>query len=536
MTILRFSPFGGLIPKADAVMLPANAAQVAKNCRFSAGQLEAFNTPTTVKVGTQGELRTIYRFGQTANSDTDYWFTFPGIVDVVKGAIANDTSERTFFTGDGFPKVTNSTKALTAQPYPGSYFRLGLPAPSLPAVASVSGGPTSELSIAETRIYTYTFVTSFGEESAPADASNEVTVKPGQTVTLQLGAPPSGLFDTATKRIYRSVAGNSGVEYLFVAEVPDATGAYDDTLGANDLGEVMPSLDFAMLPDLARGLCSGPNGILAAHTDYDVYFCEPFKPYAWPEGYIQTVDYPIVGSAWFGTSLAVLTTGVPYVMSGTDPGSISVEKLAVPYACLSKQSICAALGGVIYAAADGLVSITAAGPQVLTDQLFTRREWAALNPASMLCCVWDERIFMFYDTGAVKGGLILDQANGLTATDIHATAAFTDPVTGALFLCVDGDIVKWDAGPVGQYQWKSRQEVVPLPQNFGYGQVLATAYPLTLNVYADGVLQHAQTVTSDLPFRLPAGFRARYWEIELLGAGRVRQATLADSAAELQSV
>lgn len=75
-----------------------------------------------------------------------------------------------------------------------------------------------------------------------------------------------------------------------------------------------------------------------------------------------------------------------------------------------------------------------------------------------------------------------------------------------------------------------------MPTNFGYGQVLATAYPLTMNVYGDGALKHSQTVTSELAFRLPSGFRSRYWELELIGGGRVRSAVLADSAAELQSV
>jgi hypothetical protein len=252
---------------------------------------------------------------------------------------------------------------------------------------------------------------------------------------------------------------------------------------------------------------------------------------------MQTVDYPIVGVASFGTSLAVLTTGVPYVMSGTDPSSVSVEKLSVPYACLSKKSICASMGGVLYAAADGLIAIDYSGPRVLTDQLFTRREWAALNPSSMMVCVWDERIFMFYRVSDdVKGCLILDGQNGLTTSDVYATAYFTDPVTGSLFLAVGNQIVKWDAGAVGQYQWKSRQEVLPMPKNFGYGQVLATSYPLTMNIYGDGALKHSQMVASELPFRLPSGFRSRYWEIELIGSGRVRSAVLADSAMELQSV
>lgn len=539
--LIRFSPFSGLIPKSDSAMLPANAAQVATNCRFSAGQLEPFNLPVEVYNPTTASLATIYRFGQATNSDTNYWFTSQSIVDYVKGAIANDTEERTFYTGDGPPKMTSSSLATLSLPYPSNSYRLGLPAPSLPATAVVSGAPTSAVAIAEDRVYTYTFVlTTAGMriESAPAEATavSEVTVKPGQTVNLTLSGPPSG-YTITSKCIYRSVSGTNGTEYLLVAEVPDSTLMYDDAVLAVDLGEVLPTLESALLPDLARGLAGGPNGIMAAHTDYDVYFCEPFKPYAWPEGYIQTVDYPIVGQAWFGTSLAVLTQGVPYIMSGTDPTSISVEKLSVAYACLSKPSIFSALGGVGYAAADGLAFIDYSGPKVLTDQLFTRREWALLNPASMMVCVWDERIFMFYRVDDNnKGCYILDQANGLTRSDVYATAHFTDPVTGSLFLAVDDKIVKWDAGAQGQYTWRSRQEVLPMPTNFGYGQVLATAYPLTMNVYGDGALKHSQTVTSELAFRLPSGFRSRYWELELIGGGRVRSAVLADSAAELQSV
>lgn len=535
MSALIFTPFGGVIPKADPLALPPGSAQVAENCRVSSGTLEAFKDPLQVYDPTTPGLKTIYRFGQTTNSDVDHWFTFTTMVDVVKGAIANDTEERTYYTGDGYPKVTKSDMALSSAPYPATYFRLGLPAPATPPLASVSGSASSSTAIAETRFYLYTFVSSLGEESAPSDPSNEVTFLDGQEVTLFLGPVPAGAYDVTLKRIYRTVTGSASTEYLLVAEIPAATGSYSDTVLAADLGEVLPSLEYAQLPDAARGLVGMPNGMMAAHTDYDVYFCVPFKPYAWPVSFMQTVDYPVIGLGAFGTSLAVLTTGVPYIMSGSDPSSVSVEKLAVAYACLSKQSIVAAMGGVLYAAADGLIVIDYSGPKVVTEPYFTRREWAALNPASMLCAVWDDRIFVFYDTGTTQGGFILS-SDGLTTTAIHATAAFTDPVTGSLFLCVDDKIVKWDGGIAGEYRWKSRQETVALPKNFAFGQVLAAAYPVTAKVYADGALKHTEVVANDLPFRLPSGFRARYWELELSGTARTSMAVIADSTQELQNV
>lgn len=536
MSMIVFSPFGGVAPKLDPLALPEPMAQQAENCRISSGKLEAFKAPLQVYDPTTPNVRTIYRFGQAENSDTDYWFSSQNVVDFVKGAIANDTEERTFYTGDGYPKVTKSDMALTSRPYPANSYRLGTPAPSMAPVVAVSGSPSSPTAIAETRFYVFTYVDVLGGESAPSEPSNEVTFYDGQTASIQIGGVPAGPFNVTHKRIYRTSVGSASTEYLFVAEVPVATGAYDDTVDAANLGELLPSLEYALLPDDARGLASMPNGMMAAHTKYDVYFCVPFKPYAYPVGYMQTVDYPIVGQASFGSSLAVLTTGVPYIMSGTDPSSISVEKLAVPYACLSKRSIVSALGGVVYASPDGLVSIDHGGPKVLTEPYFTRREWQALNPASMLCAVWDERVFMFYDTGTVKGGYILD-GEGLTTTDVHATAAFTDSVTGSLFLCVDDKIVKWDAGLQGSFIWRSRRVMAPAPKNFAFGHVLATAYPLTAEVFADGVLVHLETVADKRPFRLPGGFKASDWEIRLSGsAGRVSMAVLADTAEELKRV
>jgi len=537
MAAVAFAPFGGLVPRADPLTIPTGGAQIASHCRLTAGGiLEAFKLPSQVFSSGFGPFNTIYRFGQAQSTDTEYWFTSKNAVDFVKGAIANDTEERTFYTGDGHPKVTNAALATASLPYPTAFYRLGLPPPSNPLFTVVSGTPASDTSVIETRFYVYTYVGSMGEESAPSELSEQLTMSVGQVVTLYIQGLPNGAYNTVAKRIYRTSTGNSSTAFLFVAEVASSTGAYEDSILAENLGEPIPSTTYSQLPDLARGLVSLPNGMMAAHTDYDVYFSEPFKPYAWPEGYIQTVDFPIVGLGVFGTALVVLTKGFPYIMDGSDPLSMSSQKLAVPYACVSKKSIVSSMNGVIYAAADGLILIDANGPKVLTEALFTRREWELYNPSSMVCAIWDEKIFMFYDTLSVQGGLILDVQAGLTTTDVYATSAFTDPVTNSLFLGRYGTITKWDGGTAGTYTWKSRKLNMPLPRNFAYGQVLADNYPVTALLYADDALVHTQTVVDDKPFRLPGGFRARYWELTLVGTGKVFSAYLADTTMDLQSV
>lgn len=573
--MIRYQPFGGLIPKSDGALLPEGAAQVCNNARFSSGQLEAYNVPSVVKSLYRNDIETLYRFGQASNSETDYWFEWPTHVNCVKGPIANDLLERTFYTGDGFPKQTTNAIATSAVPYPSSYRRIGVPAGAAPACSAT--GTASATATVEVRAYIYTFVSDLGEESPPSPASNLVEVKlassmvttqavaavaevlnadmtvktpavaavaevrelyPTQTVTVQMSAPPSGPFVITSRRLYRLATGTTGTEFLFVAELPAGTTSYNDTIPTEQLQEPCPTQNSALIPDNAEGLVAMANGMMACFVGYDVYFSDALMPYSWPVSYIQTTDYPIVGLAPFGTSLAVLTTGNPYIISGSDPQSMMMEKLPVAYSCLSKKSICSAMGGVIYAAPDGMVFIGQNGPSVLSEKFVTRREWSLLNPSSMNVVVWDERIFAFYKVSEEdKGCYIFDTINGhLTTCDVYATAAYTDPTTNSLFLAVNGQLVKWDGGAQGTFTWKSRRETLPMPKNFAFGQVLSSAYPLTMKVYADGVLKHTQTVTDENAFRLPAGFRARYWEIELSGSGRVLGAFLADSAAELQSV
>lgn len=535
MSMIRINPFSGQIPKVDSTMLPESAAQVAENCRLTGGALESFLDPLEVYDPHQSNIQTIYRFGQNNISDTDTWFTWSKIVDVVKGAIANDTEERTYFTGDAYPRVTNAAMATAASPFPSASYRLGIPAPSAPIVVSVNHAAIPDpTAIADDRYATYTFVTAWGEESAPAPPSLMYSIRNGDSASMiGMETSANGNNNITHKRIYRTNSGSSGTDWQFVDEIPAAQTTYEDIKANSALNEIISTIDSAMLPDLAIGLVAMSNGVMAAHTEYDVYLSESFKPYSYPEKYRQAVNHPIVGLGAFGSSLAILTTGNPYVLTCTDPGSASLDPLAVPYSCVSKRSIVSALGGVIYASTDGLVQISGSAPVVLTDAVMTRREWKAYNPSSMLCAVWDDRIFMFYDNGT-KGCLILSGDQGITSSTVHATAAFVDTVTGALYLSVNDKIVKWDAGGNGAYRWKSKRFTVPAPINFSFGQVMAESYPITMKVYADGVLVRTQSVTDDQAFRLPSGM-ARYWEVELSGSHKIIAAYLANSMEELKN-
>jgi hypothetical protein len=236
MAVLALKSFGGIAPIVSPRYLKDTQAQTALNCPVFQGSLEplsALGTAVTTLPKT-GTILTAYRFGQNATNETDYWFHWTTDVDVARGQIAGDTSEWTFFTGDGAPKATYNSLALsgTAQEYPTASRPLGLPAPaSAPTVAAT--GTAASGALTETRVYTTTFVnkeSGFEFESAPSAASSSVDVQTGQSVTVSnLPSVPGGDYVVSHRRIYRSVSGT----FLFVAEVAASATSYTDSVDAD---------------------------------------------------------------------------------------------------------------------------------------------------------------------------------------------------------------------------------------------------------------------------------------------------------------
>jgi hypothetical protein len=106
-------------------------------------------------------------------------------------------------------------------------------------------------------------------------------------------------------------------------------------------------------------------------------------------------------------------------------------------------------------------------------------------------------------------------------------------------LAGDGTISRWDdhESTFLPYIWKSKIFETPKHVNFAWAQVLVTDNrPVTLKVYAGGQLKYTHAVTDDKPFRLPSGFKSKYWEVQLEGIGAVRAVHLAEVYKEIQQV
>jgi hypothetical protein len=403
-------------------------------------------------------------------------------------------------------------------------------------------------SVTETRAYVYTFVTQLGtvsEESAPSPAATVQASYTGSTVTLSsFDSPPSGNYNFQTKRIYRSVIGSTTSQYQLVAEIPIAQSTYSDTKSVTDLGVVLPSLYYTPPPSTLQGIVALPNGILAGFTGNQVWFCEPYIPHAWPSKYMVTTEYPIVGLGVTNNILFVGTTKNPYLITGSNPGSMMSEKLPLNQPCVSKRSIVGDQYGVIYASPNGLVAVGTGSMDIITQALYTRDEWQALSPSTMVGAIYNNMYFGFYNNGSGRSAIILKRGDTppLVTFDSDAKVVHVEPQTGTINIlsAADNKIYSLDtnASSTVTYQWRSKVFQMPNPMSFAALQVHAsygTGSTLEVKLYCDGTQVFDSVVGSAYPVRVPA-IRGYNWEIEVLGDVPVRMVHLATSMAEIRGV
>ena len=460
MTAWTLKNFIGEQPRVSPNLLPPNAAQEASNVRLDDGALTPYRQQVLVSSFSDypGDYETIYFDGTT-------WYGWADVVYAAQGPVAAD---RLYVMGDGVPKMIVS----------GTTYDLAVPFPSGALTATVTGSGSGTVI---TRTYVYTYLTGFGEESEPCPASNLVDMQPGQTVTLTgFAAPPSGR-NITTINIYRTETGDSGTDLYYIDQMAASSTSYADTIPDDQFAEVLPSRDYNAPPDTLTGLVSMPNGMMAAFDSANpknLYFCQPFLPHAWPEEYVLTTDFDIVGLGALGTSLVILTKGNPYLAQGTDPSSMQMVKMLVNLPCVNPRSVVDLGQYIAYASHEGLVLADSLGnANVATERLFNRTEWQAYAPTTLCAGQVSGRYFASYNTSDANGGplvgtLILDVAEGspfVITSDILADAFFYDITVGALyFLTSDGGIYQFDA-PSGvplNYSWHSKLMIFSKPESF----------------------------------------------------------------------
>lgn len=168
-----------------------------------------------------------------------------------------------------------------------------------------------------------------------------------------------------------------------------STLTHNDAAKSAQLQESLATTTWLPPPSGLRGITDMANGITAGFVGNAVYFSEPYVPYAWPYEYRVALDYPVVAIAAFGNTLFVGTRGSVYLISGSDPASMSAPSVAGAQVCISARSVVSADQGVVFASAKGICLADAGGVRVVTKGLFTRETWSALNPETIVATMHD---------------------------------------------------------------------------------------------------------------------------------------------------
>lgn len=548
--------FGGMLPKSEPHLIPENSAQDAVNVLLEMGSLQPLKLPAYVaNLAKIGEKKSIYRFGAHLDDDAQYWFHWLNDADVVRGPIPDDVSERTYYTEVGQPpKVTDATIATGDTLMPTASYLLGIPAPTLKAIVTVTEHESDDDQKEENGqadlerqvcYLAYTFVSGWGEEGAPNEVSESFNAMTGDVLNVSgMEGPPSGAYNITHKRLYVSITDANGTATLrFWKEIPAGETDYSAELDQTVLGEALPEFALTPPPKDLFGMMAHPGGFMVGFSGQQVYRSEPFKPYGWPH-YSPVAD-DIVGGAIIGTATVICTKGGTYMATQVDPVSMTPQRLEGSQPCVAKRTIKVFKGGVVYASPDGLVLVDGSGGlTVATAAVLTREQWQAYKPESMHAEVHDNRYYCWFNSGTEKGCLILDVgADGtiLTRSDLYVTAAYNDGRRDELFVALeDGNLYKWDGGAPMTYQWVSRRIILERPQNIGAVQVVANRYPVKFSLSAmmqtDSGPQEVQ-ITSDItharPVRLPGHYRAREFVFTLQASSTITEVTLASILANI---
>jgi hypothetical protein len=539
MALLKLFGFHGENRALHPSLLPETVGTSSLNQKPGYGDLRPWKAPANVGVSVASGTKTLYRMNRTVPSDTNYWLRWSTVVHAVVGPNSGDTDERTYYTGSGTPKWTDLTKAIAGASYPNSYRELGVPAPVSACIATqvpqtVAGERTNE-----TVLYVYTYVTDAGEESAPSPVSTSLVIQNGDHVTISsLATAPSGAYGINRIRVYRTKTGTASTEFFFMAEVASTLTTASDI--GQTLGEVLPTATWLVPPANLSHLTPMWNGMMAAISGKSVRVCEAYVPYAWPIAYeILPSDTNPVSLATFGQNLVIATNGRPILVTGGSPDALDEQPIEYMQACVSDQSMVGMGAGVAWASPDGLAYVGGGGARLLTDGMMTRVEWQALKPETIKGVMYEGRYFGTYTVGGVTKMFVLDPGNttGMYFLDFGVDALCVDLLQDAMYVLSGTDIQKWDSGSALTVTFKSKLHVMPRPvQGFGAAQVRADAYPVTFKLYADGVLVHTQTVASNDPFRLPGGYWAREFQVELSGTSPMQSGFVAHSIRELAQI
>lgn len=554
---MQIEDFGGRLPRRSKRLLPTNYAQEATNTKLLSGELRGLRALSVAHQFSPATApKAAWRVLSSADPQTEAWFSSQDPkATLLKSPLINDAFDRWYLFEEDQPVQVLTFTDIDNGTGP---WDLNFTYPTIaPGVVPV--GTTAP----ETRVYVYTYVTEWGEESAPS-APVSVEVDEGGTVTvsgfyLPLPVIEGRNFDAV--RIYRTVTGESSTSFFYVGEVAWLIDTFLDDFSSAvvTLNETLPSVQNAPAPDGLYGARVHPSGALVAFKDRDIYFSIPYMPNAWPGEWNISVADEIVGLEVFEQNVAVMTVGRPLLLYGSHPAAIGTLKFSFAEPCIAYGSIVGAPEGAYYASHQGLVLMTAVGPTNITRAMISQEEWQNDYATSTLSATRYGTQYISIEANNV--GFIIDTSETRIAlTDFigsnSVTAVSSDVYTGDVYLIGGDNVYLWDdrTAPEVDYYWKSKQVMLAKPVNHGavmlHLEPNATEYIPATPVAAPPFPSEYATIDKKTEalveiwcndtrvfvgacgdreqVRIPSGKKGDAWELRITGQVRVYSVTVTE--------
>ena len=389
------------------------------------------------------------------------------------------------------------------------------------------------------RSYYYSFVRIWSDGKIdlgpPSAASATLSVEPTEDVQLSsIETAPTG-YNITHIWVYRLAVSDSGEDYQFVAQITAGTTTYLDQLADSALGEVDPIYTYSAPPTDLTSLRSHPAGFLIGISPTLKSVCCSVKReiHAFPAltHRIALKETPVSIDV-VGQTIIVTTLGDPYYIYGEDPAALSEpDRVPINQANLSKKGTINTGAEVIYPSPDGLVSIGPSGINIVTQEHYTKEQWEALSPSTMVGAYFDRRVFMFMPAAQKH---LLFNGTELGVIDGGAEAVHVDPESDTLYISFGNVIYPWGTGINREITWRSGYIRYPSLQTWGAARVYSQGYPVTLNLYRNGEAMITKTISSSDAVVLPKETSSREWHgFEVVTTHAVDSIEISESRSEL---
>lgn len=574
MAGFKIAGFRGEYPGIEPRHIPDNAATVATDLRLGYGDIRPLwgydysGTELVRRSGENGAPRSLYHYNSThwlhfnrdasfttVLSDQDEW---QRVIFTI-----NDDANRAAHVAGIVPGTSDNEVTDGTGPYPSTWKALGVPVKATaPAVAVVSA-PAGDEEDARTVYYCFTQLNDRSEESAPSDPNAlPVTIDEGLgfdiditcTVTSDLSADAYGsVYRPITSvRVYRLMAEDTTRTWLFVgsALVSGGTAVVSDATPTVSLvGDELISQLWDVPPLGLKGVRALPNGCVVGFVGSQVVFSVQNHPYAYPVNQRYTLDYEVVGIGVFGSTVAALTKGQPYLLQGTDPAAMSVVRVDVDQACMSRRSIVEYGDRVVWAAPDGLFAIGSTGVTAITAPLMDKRVWRSqFNPENILAAGYEGLYIAYNEADETKSFYVnpFDPEAGLVHLSDSTLAAFRVLSDDTLYVTqVYGTfygVYKFDTDEANPYTWEWRSKIIEFPRHVSPGrvQVLAEDYPVEVNTFyvsdtgAITAYDSGISATTRNPKTLSAGYLATDWLVSIGGEGQCEALLIGETVQDIK--